>query len=132
MAEELTYFVNGKALNPEPLNMTLHNMAVALKEGNTVVANLEPGDASFYALLIVPCWGPNLRESLGRWGVPPFASKDYCLVTQLRDHVSKTAWITIDGPIQLHQMTLLNDNEWTQQVFAWWFENLREELEEMR
>jgi hypothetical protein len=45
-----------RTLDLAPRNATLTELAVELSLGNAVGAVLEPGDATRYDLLLVPCW----------------------------------------------------------------------------
>ena len=115
---------NGKPMDCEPVNRSLEDTALTLRYGNTIVAELEPGDATYYVLCIVPCWGNHVAEHLGQFGVQASQSGNYLLVTYLDNSGGQTAWIPIDGKVMPHHTEPLSDNPWSQELFAWWLNQL--------
>lgn len=120
--EPLAY--HGRALTPAPINADLEDLVEALAGGRTVVAELEPGDATYYNLVITPCWAPQVRRSLGRFGVPDRSADRYLLVTCLRD----------DGGPSFFAQSHVGDydvpltNAWSRELVAWWLRGLWQAL----
>lgn len=123
---ELLY--HGKAMSAEPENMPLAAIVDALHHGNPVIAKLEPGDGTHYALLIVPAWLNGVAEHLGRYGIRPTTAASYLIVTQLNDHGGHAFYAFRDG-VETWDMQDI-ENGWTREVFAWWFSILWKELAE--
>lgn len=115
----------GKVMEVEPITMTLQEVAEQIKIGNPVVAELEPGDNTYYAILIVPLHGDGIRSKLGRFGIVPARSGDYWFVAKLGSIQSQGTFVRVDvAAIQVHQVAPLTDNEWSQRLLSWWLTHL--------
>lgn len=122
-----TLLFNGKPMSASPKGTTLNAIAVALLAGQAVSAELEPGDATYYNLLIVPCWSEGLRNRLGRFGIPAGSATNYLYVQQLRDlAVEAEGFFARQGGVSA--VDVPNRNEWSRQLIAWWVNLLWEEL----
>lgn len=128
-AAELEY--RGRALSAEPSNASLAYVANLLNVGRPAYVCLEPGDATRYDLLIVPfngiCNGPN-EPGLPTWN----PAETHLVVTRLvgmRPGPSAVIWRDCwDGEHRELALYGVSVNEWTHQVFAWWFARLWEAL----
>ena len=125
---ELRYPVSGKPMVAEPINVPLQRLAALLREGQTVVAELEPGDATYYNLLIVPCWADTVHRYLESFGIPPGSASNYLLVVKLEQECSRAAWILTDGAVGRHDTVPLTNNPWSQELLAWWLSHLVEAM----
>jgi hypothetical protein len=117
IVDELLY--HGKKMNPQPVNTSFYLIVAALRQGDPVVAKLEPGDGTHYALLIVPAWADGVASHLGRYGIRPSTSASYLIVTQLNDHGGDSFYAFSEGTETWDMQSI--KNEWTREVFAWWF-----------
>jgi len=119
---------HGRAMDPKPINTTVRRLAEGLAAGQTLVAQLEPGDGTFYGLLVSPAWSPYLERELGRFGVPQRSARDFLIVTYLRDSGGEQFFATdrVEG------FDLPTRNEWTRTLLAWWLRGLWREIENVR
>lgn len=116
---------NGRPMRAAPINGTLTQLAAMLRDGQPVVAELEPGDATYYALLITPCDALYVAPFLGRQGVPPREAYRWLHVAKLGDG---QAFVRLDGEVLAYDLTGLTRNGWGQEFLAWWLNALREAL----
>ena len=121
--EALAY--NERPMSPDPINIDVEDVVDALTDGRPVSVELEPGDATYYNLIIVPCWAPVVRRSLGRYGVPRADATEYLLVTYLRGDDSPTFFAmshvnALDVPVK---------NPWSAGLVAWWLRGLWRAIE---
>lgn len=115
---ELKYNPLGSAvMNPEPVNDNIDHLVMQARCGETVLVQLEPGDATVYYLLIVPAWGDGTRENLGQFGIPAEHADEYLIVTYLKQDGGQTFYAT--DRIGVYDLEML-PNTWTRTVFAWW------------
>lgn len=128
--EPLNY--NGKTMDRAPINGSVYEFARLIEEGSTIVAELEPGDATYYSLLIVPCWSNYTAHFLGRWGVPATHSHEYLFVSRLSDPESMGCFIHNHHPVLEFDVEALSRNKWSQQLLAWWLTQLWEEINAIR
>lgn len=127
MPEELLYI--GKPMQVQPENLPLKHLAASLREGKSVVAILEPGDGTAYQLLIVPCWAEQVQTYLGRFGIPAGNARKYLLAVKLGQDSSRGVWIPMDETTRTHHTNGLTDDEWSQELLAWWLTHLIEAIE---
>ncbi len=105
----------------EPINVPLSVVADLLRRGLPVSVELEPGDATYYHLLIVPASAPYVEPFLGRYGIPVDRATDFLIVTKLTDQEGRAFYATADvGPWDLHGI----ENEWTRELLVWWLRRL--------
>lgn len=130
MTTELLY--HGKAMNPVPSNGLISGFADSLHNKEAVVVKLEPGDATHYALLIVPCWTEQIRHDLGRYGIPAKQAEEYLFVSKLGDQESTGCFIHNHLPTLEFGVEPLSNNKWSQLVLAWWLTQLWEAIVEVR
>lgn len=117
-------------MRAEPINGTLEQIAAALHNGHPVIAELEPGDATYYNLLISPAWGAGIRGSLGRFGIPLRAVEGYLIVTKLTDTGGITFYVTDRvGTWDLEEHIR---NPWTRELLVWWLLQLWDEIKKGR
>src|SRR5947208_2980472 len=114
-------------MNPEPVNQSLARLATCLVQGDhPVIAELEPGDATYYNLLLVPAWAAYVAPHLGRFGIPLTKAHDYLIVTRLTDTEGQTFYCTRQiGDWDLE----IIPNAWTRTVLVWWLKILWLHLE---
>jgi hypothetical protein len=118
-----------REMNPSPLNMTLADLAWRLHDGRPVIAELEPGDATYYSLLIVPAWAGDVVRHLGRYGIAPDQAHRYLIVTKLNDQGGSAFYATADvGEWDLHGI----DNPWSRELIVWWLRLLWAEIKRQR
>lgn len=110
-------------MKPAPINTTLDAIVTCLEQGHhPVIVELEPGDGTYYNLLIVPSWAVYVAPHLRRFGILADRAIDYLIVTRLTDQEGQAFYATAQvGPWDLHGI----DNEWSRELLAWW---LRETL----
>lgn len=89
--EPLLY--NGRPMAIEPHNMALAMVAGCLKDGQSVMVQLEPGDGTHYGILITPAWA---------------------------DSVAPDMFYAFKGGTDVWDIPSIK-HHWTRQVFAWWF-----------
>ena len=118
----------GKAMAVEPVNTTMVDLANNLSHGVPQVANLEPGDATHYSLLLVPAHLATLRNHFGRWGVPADRAHDYLIAIKMDDLQMLGCWIPKFEPTDVHHVAPLTGNEWSQAFLVWWFRHLLQEM----
>lgn len=123
---DLALDYNGKLMAAEPINISLGMVATRLRQGDPVIAQLEPGDATHYCLLIVPAWADEIRRHLGRYGIRENTAKDYLIVTQLDDAGGQAFYAYAHGMEGADMRHIRNG--WTVQLFVWWFTLLWAEL----
>jgi len=128
---QLTY--GSKAMHPEPVNMTMqdlvHELAGAEDSPNPVIVELEPGDGTYYNLLIVPAWHIDVGTFLGRYGIQVEEAERYLIVTKLDDQQGRAFYATKDvGEWDLHGI----ENDWTRELLVWWLKILWGLIEEAR
>lgn len=116
MAETLKY--GAKEMRPSPINTTLGDIVTCLEHGHhPVIVELEPGDGTYYNLLIVPAWAAYVAPRLARFGIPADRAMGWLIVTKLTDQQGQAFYATADvGPWDLHGI----DNEWSRELLAWW------------
>ena len=126
VSDELTYM--NRTMNPEPVNLPLSAVAMALTSGNPVVVILEPGDATRYRLCLVPCWAAGLQADLGDVGIPQQNAREYLLVTRFgaRRGEGFFAW----ADVQAYDLESV-ENEWSRELLSWWLRRLWKELEKV-
>ena len=124
---ELKYHT-GKTMQVEPENLPLAHIATSLLEGKPAVALLEPGDATAYHLLIVPCWAEQVHTYLGRFGIPAGSARKYLLVVKLDQDTSRGVWIPLCEATRPHHTQGLTDNPWSVELLAWWISHLIEAI----
>jgi len=125
--EDLNY--NGTPMKWEPINTETEPLLDMLHDSEPVVVKLEPGDASHYALLLVPCGASGIAGHLGRFGVPAADAERYCIVVRLDDKKGDQAFIRMEaacGTWDTHALS--RDSVWTARLLAWWFRGLREKI----
>jgi hypothetical protein len=110
-------------MRDEPINIDMLTVARLLRDNHSVVVELEPGDATYYCLLLVPCKATEVAPYLSRFGIPPNNASEYIIVTYLHD--------THGDSFYSHRYTELHDmlntkisNEWTQMFLVWWLQRL--------
>lgn len=124
---ELLY--HGRQMNPTPLGSSMDDVARALQGEHPVSAEIEPGDGTYYNVLIVPAWCEHVKEHLGRYGIPAEKAKDYLIVTKLTDADSPTFYAADDvGAWDMHGI----ENQWTRDVLVWWLRYLWLHIAEAR
>ena len=117
---------SGRAMKAEPVNLGMLNVANYLECGETVVVELEPGDGTYYSLLLVPCWAEGVANYLDRWGITAEGAHKYLMVVKLEQEGSHAVWIPMQETIQEHHVAHLSTSAWSQRLFAWWFGELFE------
>lgn len=119
MSETLEYA--GKQVVAEPINMSLDMAATYLRDARPCVVELEPGDVTYYNLLIVPAWRVGVGSYLQRFGIAPGRASEYLIVTKLTDVGGLTFFATREvGSWDLE----IIPNEWTRELLAWWLREL--------
>ncbi len=126
MSEELRYM--NRPMNPEPVNLPLSAVATALRDGDSIVAILEPGDATVYRLCVVPCWAAGVRADLRGVGIPPENARDYLLVTRFNGHGGDVFFAS--NIIEAFDLDVIQ-NGWSRELLSWWVRRLWKELEEI-
>ena len=113
----------------EPINLPLSVVADLLRQGLPVSVELEPGDATYYHLLIVPAWATYVAPFLGRYGIPRDRATDYLIVTRLTDQEGLAFYATANvGDWDLPGI----ENEWTRDLLVWWLRHLWQLIERAR
>jgi hypothetical protein len=113
-------------MRADPINASVERLVeVLVEESKPVVAELEPGDGTYYSLLITPAWSRAVEPCLGRWGIPESAAGDWLLVTKL-DQTGPMAstWVNWKSDVGFHTVAKLSDFAWTQELLFWWLELL--------
>lgn len=120
MAETLKY--GTKEMRPQPINTTLDAIVTCLEHGHhPVIVELEPGDGTYYNLLIVPAWAVYVAPHLGRYGIPADRAHEYLIVTRLSDRRGWGFYATAQvGVWDLHGI----ENDWTRELLAWWLREI--------
>lgn len=126
--QELLY--GTKPMIPQPINISLSQTAAQLAMGNPVVVKLEPGDATHYCLLIVPAWADYVAGELGRYGIRPHTAIEYLIATQLHDQWGAAFYSHCLGT-ESYDLPKI-ENEWTREIFSWWFRHLWQAIAEKR
>ena len=122
----------GKPMTVEPANRSLAGVAELLRTGRSVIAELEPGDATYYNLLLVPCWAPGISGHLGRFGVPSGSAHRFLIVVKVDEEGGGMTFVPTDGQkIGVWDTLHLSSNEWSQELFAWWLSHLITALNEV-
>ena len=121
---ELLY--NSKAMKVEPINISMQDAAAILRGGGPVVVELEPGDGTYYALMLVPLYSSNIAESLGRYGIQPAEAHHYLFVAKLES--DGCDFIPIHANLGPYHFDELTGNDWSKQFLGWWFTELVEAL----
>lgn len=120
----LTYEVNGRAMYPEPRNMSVAELAALLDQGHTVSVCLEPGDATRYDVLLVPVWGPHVNAAQLGFTTDKTLQRDYLWVINAVPGAPLRGVIIQRGG---YYGELLTSGawraEWTMILFEWWFEH---------
>jgi hypothetical protein len=127
--ETLDYY--GKPMKWEPINTETDSLLDMLHDLEPVVVKLEPGDASHYALLLVPCGASGVAGNLGRFGVPAADAERYCIAVRLDDKKGEQSFIRLEAACGTWDTDALSrGNPWTAELLAWWFRGLQEKIEE--
>jgi len=108
---------HGRALSVAPRNVPLETLAGQLARGQPAIAELEPGDATYYNLLIVPAWAPAVQGHLGRFGIPVALASDYLIVTRLTDTEGRAFYARAD--VEAWDLAGIT-HPWTRELLAWW------------
>lgn len=125
--KELLY--NGKPMDPTPTAGTIQGFASDLVDGETVLVQLEPGDATHYALLIAPCWAhPSLVYGLGRLGIPARSVGEYLFVAKVGDQESIGNFVHNRLPVLPFDVEPLSKNGWSWEFLSWWLTQLWEAI----
>ncbi len=126
--DALTY--QGKQMVVEPINRSLVKIAYDLKAGMPVVAELEPGDATYYCLLLVPAWAPCVVDYLGRYGIQRTLTDEpnFLLAVKLDADGGRAAWIPCDNRLGVWHTAHLSENTWSQEFLVWWLLHLIDRL----
>lgn len=115
----------GRLLSPEPTNLSLKVLAGGLSAGHTAYAQLEPGDATRYDILLVPMWGP-----AGFGG--PYDREDYkwLFITRLRSGGSvPSLGCMIRRDFRSYDFQeIAGGNTHTANLLAWWHVCLQLEM----
>lgn len=119
MPEKLMH--GSSEMQVEPINIPLTEVAQLLKEGDPVVVILEPGDATRYRLLIVPCWSCSVGGRLGDIGIPLGKETDYLMVTKFDNYGGNMFFAT--EHVQHWDAEAL-ENEWSRDLVTWWVRRL--------
>lgn len=128
---------NGRQMNPEPRNPPGLGLALDLKsvarllqlDAYPLIVELEPGDGTYYNLLIVPAWSEFTTTHLGRYGIPPDKTRDFLIVTKLSDGESQTFFAADDvGEWDLHGI----ENNWSRELIVWWLRFLWQHITKLR
>ena len=126
--EGLTYGL--KTMQVEPANVTMSEVAGQLSKRLSVVVHLEPGDGTHYGLLLVPAHSATLLYGFGRWGVPPNSADRYLIAIKLEQRHMHGCWLLWRETTEPHHVAPLTENEWSREFLAWWFNQLREEMDQ--
>ena len=125
MMEVEEYFESKKReLQPNPLGITLKQVAKFLVEGKPLTVELEPGDATRYELALIPMWADLMN--LGNYGEERETS---LLVVRSVGGTPTTAQVVLLERDFKELYRISNQNEWTEQLFSWWFSLLWREIE---
>ena len=118
---ELMY--NGKPMKVQPIGpYTITDYARWIREGKAVAVELEPGDGTYYNLLIVPCHAPQLLGRLERFGIPITEAHQYLIVTYLKDDGGPTYVVPMFS-VDHHMDDGRIHNSWTKRLIIWWLSN---------
>ncbi len=119
-----------KVMEPEPRNDSLAEVAAILAHGGqSVIVELEPGDGTYYNLLLVPAWAAYVQPHLGRYGIQPAEAHRFLIVTKLTDQEGSAFYATRDvGEWDLHGI----ENEWSRTLLVWWLRILWQHIGEAR
>ena len=120
MTTPLMYGTKEMKLDAE--DWELSDIARILRGGKPMVVSLEPGDATNYTLLLVPCWSAFVEETLGRYGIPPSSSKDYLFISKLSGEACPGQFVR--PPCQEFDFEFISPDEWTRMFLAWWVSEL--------
>lgn len=114
-----------REMQPDPINTTFGEIVERLAHGHPVIVELEPGDATYYSLLIVPAWAAYVATHLGRFGIPADQAHRYLIGTRMTDQEGQAFYATEHvGPWDIDSV----DNEWSRELIAWWLRILWEHL----
>lgn len=119
---------HGKELRLEPINATMGVIAAELLKGHPALAILEPGDATRYEVILVPCWSSNIRLGLASQGIRPTETDDYLLCAKLNGN---TGTFFATEHVQEYDIETIH-NEWSCHFLAWWLRNLWREINARR
>lgn len=117
----ITY--HGKDLHNEPENTSLEELRKVLYIRQPTMAVLEPGNATRYMILLVPC-DSITHPSLSSFGIPPHTRYTYCFVSLLTDYQCLGTWVPTDREVDVHDVEDLSNNPWTREIIAWWLNEL--------
>lgn len=121
MIEALSH--GGKLMKSDTIEgVTVDQLAEALERGDGVCVELEPGDGTYYNLIILPTWAPEFRNKFRRFGINPGCDKDYLIVTRMNDDGGQTFIFQSWG--EVWDLAEHIRNEWTVIFFTWWLKNL--------
>lgn len=113
-----------RKMDPEPTGMaTLAGVAGALKRGEHIVVNLEPGDHTRYTLLLVPM----VTASVGNYS-PKDREAGLIVVRFTGGHPMAHGIVLLNRGFYEDVPMLAQKNPWTIQLFSWWFDLLAEEM----
>ena len=124
-------FHGTRQMGREPIGPTsVREYAQLIVDGQTVAIELEPGDATYYCLIIVPAWTEGLLGRLDRYGIPRHACMDYLFVTRVDDDGGKTF---IFNRFNSGEHTLEDHikNPWSQRLLSWWLRGLWEDINDI-
>lgn len=125
MVEPLLF--NDTPMELEPTNITMSDVVRFLKSEMPCVVDLQPGDATRYQLLLVPCGSRYVRLFLGVVGIPPESAGNYLFVAKINGALGQTFINTTHEPNE-SDFEDMGGNTWTMTFLAWWFANLNEAL----
>ena len=119
MTETLIYPNTGKPMLREPRNVDWAQLVSRTQTGLATFVELEPGDATYYALLIAPV----PRTELRRFGL---GSINWWFVAQLDDEGARgSAWVRTDmSRVDAITIATLSSNQWSRILLAWWLTEL--------
>lgn len=123
------HYTDGKKMNPDPINIDMDVLVERLDNGVSTIVQLEPGDATYYSLLIVPVWSSSVAANLGRFGIPLDNSHNYLIVAKLGSCGGTVGFVPLaDGKLDTHHFADFIENGWSQVLLAWWFNILKKKL----
>jgi hypothetical protein len=118
----LSLAYHGRAMNAEPTNMALADVAERLRQGHPVYVDLQPGDGTRYEFVLLPLDGV-MSGGGDLVGVPDW-EPGHLMVTRLvgPDPVASVIISAVpDEALGLSEFVPLSrNNEWTVMVLEWW------------
>ncbi len=118
---------HNRAMNREPENVSFDYASATVAAGQPIVVVLEPGDATRYRLLIVPCWNAEVDGggNLSDIGIPSKAAREFLMVTQFDDLGGMMFFASRN--VGEHDLGAIK-NEWTRTLLTWWVNQLWESI----